>query len=95
MVIIRMIDCHLLKEVVGVIQELIELQAGSSYNFIYPALLISKIIPEMIEENRNIMLKCAGHLFNNPLKLLALLESVMTVNATSADYKKLLLNYYS
>lgn len=91
----RMIECRLLKEVLPKIKELIELQGERDENFIYPSLVIVKLVPEMIEENRQILLKCSSHLFRDPLKLLSLLQELMDVNETSAGYKKLLLKYYS
>ena len=87
MVIIRMVECYLLKEVIVKIRELIELQVESPYNFMYTALLIEKIVPEMIEENRNLILKCSSHLFSDPMKLLSLLDRIMTIKATSLDYR--------
>jgi hypothetical protein len=48
---------------------LIEIQGNTPFNFIYPSLLVSKIAPELIEENKNLLLKCASYLFNQPLVL--------------------------
>jgi hypothetical protein len=56
--------------------------------------VISKLAPELIDENKQILLKCSSHLFRDPLKLLGLLEEVMNLNATNAGYKELLLKYY-
>jgi hypothetical protein len=74
MIILRMIECRLLQEVLPKIRSLIELKGECSENFIYPSLVIVKLVPEMIEENRQILLKCSSHLFRDPLKLLSLLE---------------------
>lgn len=39
----------MLKEVIEKIRTLIEIQGNTSYNFIYPSLLVAKIAPELIE----------------------------------------------
>lgn len=54
----------MLKEVIGKIKTLIEIQGKTPYNFIYPSLLVAKIAPELIEENKHLLLKCASYLFN-------------------------------
>lgn len=49
MVILRLVECDMLREVVDKIKNLIEIQGNTPFNYIYPSLLVAKIAPEMIE----------------------------------------------
>lgn len=84
----------MLREVIEKIRTLIEIQGPSPFNYIYPSLLVAKIAPELIDENRNLLLKCSSYLFNNPSELLEILEKLMSIKATSEEYKRILNEYY-
>lgn len=46
-------------------------------------MIVAKLAPELIEENRYILLKCISFLFYKPGKLLDILDDLMKSRATN------------
>jgi hypothetical protein len=90
MVVVRMLECGQLVASLPQVRQLVELCPRSRTNFVYPCWIIAKIAPELVEENRNVLLDCASHLVGRPMALIDLLEQLVKMAATTTEQKKFL-----
>lgn len=55
-------------------------------------MIIARLAPELVEENKNVLLECASHLVGRPMDLINLLEKLVKMAATTTEQRKFLLN---
>ena len=90
MVLVRMLEYGQLVAALPKVRQLLELCPRSKTNYVYPCWIIAKIAPELVEENRNLMLDCASHLVGRPIALVDLLEHLVKMAATTTEQRKFL-----
>jgi uncharacterized heparinase superfamily protein len=90
MVVMRMLECGELVAGLPRVRQLVELCGRSGSSFVYPCLIIARIAPELVEENRNLLLECAGHLARKPMLLVDLLEQLVNMASTTTEQRRFL-----
>ncbi len=86
-VILRLLECRLIKDSIKFVRKIIELNPINPYNFIYPVILIKKFSPELCDENKAILLMILTYLFDHPDQLLDAVEELLSTKCTSLEQK--------
>ncbi len=68
-------------------KDLLNLKAINSYNFVYVALIVSKISVDFSEENKKIMLECCSYLFDKSEELLDFIDDLIRKVQTNQEQK--------
>jgi hypothetical protein len=50
------------------------------------------LAPELVEENKNVLLECASHLVGRPMELINLLEKMVKMASTTTEQRNFLAN---